>query len=825
MKGWSLILLLFLSSFIYSQETLKVTGYVTDSSNFSPLYPVTIKAKNSRSFALTDSLGYFEIAITSIPDTLTFAIMGYESRQIIVNPTDSIEKQLFVGMVESASSLNIVTVKPGENPAFKVLRKVRENSVNNDPDELNSYECEVYTKMQFDINNMSDKFEDRKLLQKFDFVMEYLDSSDSEKYLPVFLTENVSDYYARNHPTQRMEQVKGVRMTGIDYLQFESLTGELHTNANIYDNYISLFNKEFMSPIADGGRAFYKYYLSYDTLDAVPCYKIKFVPRRKGDLVFEGNIWIVEEVYAVRRVEASIPNWINLNYVSDFTVVQDFKQVESGHWMLYEERITAHFNLFNEMKKNRLMGVTVHKSALRKNYVINKDRGFDFYVADIQMADSAKNRTEDFWDEMRHEPLNSEEQGIVDMMDTLKQTRAYRFLENAAYMGWSGFWRAGPVEIGSIYSLYNRNVVEGHRWMMALRTSNKFSTKVELNAFLIYGFNDQVWKYGGSARWKIKNRPREMLRVGYRKRIEQLGLSSSVGDIGNSFTTLLSLGPLDKLTMVELGSFSYEKDWKFDMRTFNSFEWMKFTPIGVSDYRKYDPVLDDTINVTSLTSFQIRNQIMFTKEEKFLNGQFDRYSLGSKYPIVSLTHTWGIKDVLNSEHNFHRLDFILDHRPRLGMFGRLQYSIYAGKVFGTVPYPFLQVHQGNETFYLQTSTPNMMYYYEFISDEWVGANFEHHLQGFIMDRIPLIRRLKLRLVYGAKMVVGRYNDKHNSELILPFYSNKLSSPYYEASVGLENIFKFIRVDALWRLSYRDNLDLYGNQVRNFGVKFAFTYDF
>jgi hypothetical protein len=229
--------------------------------------------------------------------------------------------------------------------------------------------------------------------------------------------------------------------------------------------------------------------------------------------------------------------------------------------------------------------------------------------------------------------------------------------------------------------------------------------------------------------------------------------------------------------------------------------------------------------ILSLTSFEVGNQIFFTKEEKFLKGVFDRTSLGSRYPIISLTHTWGIKDVLASEYNFHRLDFIWTHRPRVGLLGRIIYTLHAGKIFGQVPYPFLQIHQGNETYYIQDYNFNLMNYYEFISDQWFRILYEHHFQGFVMDRIPLVRKLKLRLLYTAKMVIGSYSDKHNQELLLPFYSRRLTSPYYEVSVGLENIFKFIRIDAIWRLSYRDNLDLYGQPVSNFGIKFVFTSDF
>jgi hypothetical protein len=276
--------------------------------------------------------------------------------------------------------------------------------------------------------------------------------------------------------------------------------------------------------------------------------------------------------------------------------------------------------------------------------------------------------------------------------------------------------------------------------------------------------------------------------------------------------------------MVNNASISLEKDWTFDMRTFHTVEWNRFIPLGNSEYHRIDSD-GDTVDVTVLTSFQIRNQIMYTKEEKFISGQFDRMSLGSRFPIISLTHTWGIRDVLGSEYNFHRLDFVWTHRPKVGNLGKLDYSIYAGKVFGTVPYTFLNIHQGNQTWYLQRTTMNMLYYYEFISDEWVGANVDYHMMGFLLNRIPLIRKLKWREVFNAKMVVGRYNHKHDAQVLLPAYSNELKHPYYEISVGLENIFKVLRVDAIWRLNYLDHLNSQGNPVSKFGVKFVFTSDF
>lgn len=833
MKFNLLVILSTLCCAVSFSQTTQIQGIVTDSLTGEPIPYVKVKIINGRAGTLTDTAGHYSLLAKAEWDTVEFSFIGYKTVSYPI--TSGITNEINVLLPPDIRSFDVVEVVAGENPAFEILDSIKNHKKYNDPSKLDAYQCEVYNMMQFDANNLRENFEERRAFKKMRIINDYVgkDSLTDFKYLPFLLTESISNYYYKSSPSQKKEVIRGSRITGVDYLQLQQFTGDMSQSVNIYENYIVLFNRDFMSPIADGGRVFYKYYLQEeDTIDGIFCHHLLFKPKRKGDALFEGELWVADTSFAVKKVIAKIPNDVNLNYVTDLFIEQSYTEVDSGVWMVTEEEMLAYFDLLNERKKSKkkLLGATIHKKTSRTNFVLNEPKDFSFYSVDVVMEDSAKYRDELFWEDNRHHDLTEEEQGVIDMVDSLKNNKRFKFYENLIYFAYSGFWRFNKVEIGNIYSVYGRNPVEGNRVMLNIRTSNFFSTKHELNAFGVYGFLDEEWKYGASWRWKLKNSPRTMFRVGYRKRIEQLGLAPSIGDIGNSFATLFTRGPLDKLTMVEKGSISLEKDWSFDMRTFHNVEWKRFLPLGISDYTRVDGTTGDTTQITSLTSFEIRNQIMFTKDEKFINGQFDRTSLGSKYPIISLTHTWGIKNVLESEYNFHRLDFIYDHRPRVGMFGRMQYSIYAGKIFGTVPYPFLNIHQGNQSYFLQLNSFNLLRYYEFISDEWVGINFEHRLQGFIMDRIPLIKKLKWRLVYNAKMIVGRYNTKHNSELILPADSYEISHPYYEVGVGLENVLKFFRVECVWRMSYRDHVyydskDNLTKGVSNFGVFATFKSDF
>jgi hypothetical protein len=821
MKAALLLLVLSLFSGIVSGQTTVVSGYVKDAVTGAPLSFVRVKYQYTSIGAYTDTSGFYSIKTKTPGDTLEFISIGYE---IVKIPVTAGENKTFdVLLTSSATSLGEVVVESGENPAYRILDSFKVHRKENDPESRGAYQCEVYNRVQLDINNLDEHYTNG--YRKLTFIGDYVDTADGEYYLPVVLTESISDYYFRNPPVMRKEVIKATRVTGVEYLQLTQYTGDIYQNVNIYEDYIDLFARDFMSPVADGARVFYKHYLQdNDTIDGRVYYHIAFKPRRNGESLFEGEMWIADSSFAIAHIIAIIPDDVNLNYVSDFRIEQVCTEVAPGAWMLTTERAVAHFDVFNEKDSTFLPGLTAHKNTTRRNFVFDQPKDLEFYALKVEIEDSAELRDENYWLAQRHEQLNEEEQGVIDMVDSLKQNRTFRFYENVVYLSTTGFWRLKNVEVGNVFSLYNRNVVEGHRVMISLRTTNRFSRKVEISAFGIYGFLDEEFKYGGSVRWKLSHAPRVMLRFAYKHKIEQLGLSSSVGDIGNSFSTLLSSGPLDKLTMVDKAAITMEKDWKVSLRTFHSVELKKFTPLGSSDYSRVD-IDGDTIKVGSLTSFEIRNQFMFVKDEKFLAGQFDRISLGTRKPIISVTHTWGIKDILGSEYNFHRLDVVWDHRPKIGFLGKLHYSIYGGKIFGQVPYPFLEIHQGNETYYTQINSMNMLNYYEFISDEWIGINFEHYLMGFITDRIPLIKKLEWRLLWSAKMLVGRYNNKHETEMLLPYYSHELTKPYYEISAGIENIFKFIRVDAIWRLSYRDHLNLYGEPIPDFGVKINFALDF
>ena len=206
---------------------------------------------------------------------------------------------------------------------------------------------ELYNKIQLDLNNIGEKFDNKGIVKKLDLVMNYLDSADNGKnYLPVLLSETLSDFYFQNNPKKKREIIHGTHITGVDNLQLYQLLGDMYLDINIYDNSINLFNKAFISPVANNARSFYKFYLEDSTfIEDQWCYKLRFVPKRTGDMTFEGEMWIHDTTYAVKQVSGSISPWANINYVKALYFEQHFDMVAPEVWMLTKEKLFADFNI------------------------------------------------------------------------------------------------------------------------------------------------------------------------------------------------------------------------------------------------------------------------------------------------------------------------------------------------------------------------------------------------------------------------------------------------------------------------------------------------
>lgn len=818
-----LLLSICISSIALGQKTL-VEGIVRDQLTGDPMPFVTVRFQDSKIGAFTDTSGYYRLDTYYATDSLIFSFSGYITKTVGVQK--DIAQEINITLEVRQTDVQEVFVRPPDIfPSTVLHKKVIANKPINDKEKLMSYEYEVYNKIQLDLNNIGDKFKENDLIKRLDVVLDYLDSAENGKsYLPAILSESVSDFYFKNNPKKKKEVVKATRISGVDNLQLNQFLGDMYLDVNVYDNYIVLFNKAFVSPAANNARSFYRFYLEDSTFIGNQwCYKLTFKPKRKGDMVFEGEMWIHDTTYAIKQFKANIAPWANINYVQGLYIEHEFDMVAPEVWMLTSEKMIVDLKI---TKKSAVYGFFGRRHSTRKNFVINEGRPENFYASDnnVEIQEGAKDRSDAFWDSIRHEPLSTQEAGIDQMIDSLENTRLFRNLKNLMYFATTGYYPIGKIEIGSAFSLVSLNPVEKFRTALALRTSNDFSRRIELGGNVAYGFGDERFKYGAKIRLHLARKKRALLTAYYNYDIEQIGQSPTAAVIGSTFGTLLLTGALDKLTFVTRVGLNLEKDVGKDLILFGSFETKEYVPLGIANYvRETTTGVFDTIS--RINTSEITARFRWGKNEEFISGSFDRTSVGSRFPILSFQATFGIKDLLGADYNYQKFDFVVEHNRTIGFLGRIRYSLNLGYITGTAAYPFLKVHEGNQSYWLMTNAFNKMNFFEFISDKYATLWIENHWDGLILDRIPLVRRLKWRLVSSIRMAYGQIDDRHLQKMIIPDFTKKfVDTPYTEVGLGIENIFLVGRVDVFWRLTHLDPGVKVGD-IQNFGVRARYAINF
>jgi hypothetical protein len=824
MKPFVLTFLLFLPLIASSQKTT-VSGNVLDELTGTPLPFVKIRFQDSKIGTYTDTLGKYSIDTYYATDTLIFSFSGYVIKKIIIEKDTDQEINTTLQVLQS--DFDAIYIKaPDELPSTTLHKRIIANKPINDKKKLTAYEYEVYNKVQLDINNIGEKFKDRKTVKKVDVIIDYLDSlEDGTHYLPVILSESISDFYFKTNPQKKKEVVKATRISGVENLDMNQFLGDMYVDVDLYSNYMYLFNKSFISPVANFARSFYKFYLEDSSfIDNQWCYKLRFTPKRTGDMTFQGDLWIHDTTYAVKKFTASIAPWVNINYVQDLYIEQEFEMVVPEVWMLKEEKMIADLKI---AKKSGIYGFFGRRYSSRTNFAINAKHPDEFYKSNstVEIDQNAKTRSETYWKEVRHTPLSKQEQGVDDMIDTLNELRFFKLLKNTMYMASTGYYPLGKVELGSVFSLVTKNQAEGWRTALSLRTSNSFSRRVELGGRIAFGFMDERLKYGTSVRYNITPKKRGMLTAFYNYDLEQIGQSPTAATIGSTFGTLLRTGPLDKLTFVQKAGINLEKDVGKDIILYGGMEWKEYTPLGIANYIRPNQIsgIDDTINKIRTTELIARYR--WAKDEEFVSGAFDRSSIRSKYPIISIQGIFGIKGFLNGNYAYQKIDLSIEQQLRIGFAGRIRYGINAGYIFGNAAYPFLKVHEGNESYWMQLNTFNKMNYFEFISDKYVSILVENHWDGLFLNRLPLLKKLKWRLVSTGRAVIGSISDRHTREMRIPNFTKTFGkTPYIEVALGIENILTVGRIDVFWRLTHNE-IGVKTNDISNFGLRARYAFNF
>ncbi len=825
-KVTRLILLVFvgilLNMSVLAQLT-KIMGTVTDSATAEPLPFVNIVFEGTTIGATSDFNGEFSIETTTPGDTLLASFVGYERNYAIVKK--GMFQRIDFKMKSQHIQLDAVIIRPGINPAEVLLEKIIENKPNNDPDHYSAYQYEAYTKIELDVNNITEKLMERRIYRPFKFIFDNVDTSsvNGKTYLPIFLSETMSDVYARKDPRGYIEKIKATKISGINNQSAMQLLGDEYLHTNVYDNYIDIFQINFVSPIANGSLPFYKYYLVDSAFHGNKwCYKVMFKPRHKQTYTFTGNFWVHDTSFAIKEIEMKVAEDVNMNFVNDLVIHKTFEQVNGQHWVITRDYTVGDFNLIENNEKT--MGFFGKKTTSYRDYVINQPKEPKFYKAPVNVIvhDSAGNLSEEYWMNSRHEDLTKDEQTVYYMIDTLKTIPQFKTYIDIIEMVITGYYVKGKFEIGPYASMLSFNAIEGARFRFGGRTSNAFSTKVMLGAYMAYGTWDGRFKYGGNVLYMLNKNPRRALRGSFRYDLEQLGASQNAFREDFFLAFLFRRQPADKLSFVEEIKLSYEHEWFTGFSNTLVLMNRNLYPVGGTKFEFYyqDEATEKIAEEDAITSAEIGLNLRLAYKERVSMGEFERISLGAKFPILNIHYAYGMPNFFKSDYEYHKLQIGIKHWFNVFNLGWSKFRIEGGRIWGTLPYPLLKLHEGNETYFFDESAFNMMNYYEFVSDKYFQVFYTHHFNGYLFNRIPLFRKLKWREVAFVTGLVGGMDQNNKEYSVFPDGMYTLSKPYFEAGAGIENIFKIVRVDAVWRLSYLDHAN-----VSPFGIRVSLQFTF
>lgn len=822
------IALLFTANAVYSQKTV-VWGKVTDANSGDPVPFANILFRGTSVGTTTDFNGNYQLETTEQVDSLIASYIGYVTKSKVVRP--GISQQINYQLVENVMNLQEVVFVAGENPAFEILRNVVNNKSKNDKRSLEAYQYETYTKIEIDVDNITDKFRKKKIMRKITSVMDSVEriaGEDGKPVLPVFISESLSEYYYRSNPKLKHEKILKTKITGVGIEDGSLVTqfiGSSFQEYNFYQNWLNIASKEFISPIADGWKLYYEYDLTDSAyVEDHFCYRLDFFPKSKQDLAFSGTMWITKENYALKQIDATVSPSANLNFIEKIKIQQELEPTTAGPWIPVQNRVLLDIGEVTD----KMAGVLAKFYTSNKNIRVNSPRELKFYGNPITVAEDYKiGNDNEFWDNHRHEPLSATEVSVYQMIDTLKNIPVVKNYTEVLKVAINGYKKIGKFDIGPYLSLYSNNSIEGHRFQLGGRTNIDFSSKWVLGGRLAYGTADEELKYSGFAELIVDRGKWTTLRAEYIKDIDQVGLGAD--ELSNNYIFLAAtrFGNLIKPYHYRQGRFSLQREVLKGLSQKVTFQYHTFDPLFRFGYYTDPEETDSPIEQNFQTS-ELVLEARFAKDELFVQNDNQRVSLGTiKWPVITVRYTRGLKGILGSDFNYNKLGVNITKRMKMGFFGVSDFSLTGEHVFETLPYPLLKAHIGNESLFYTSAAFNLMNYSEFVSDSYASLKYNHNFEGFILNRIPLLKKLKWRMVATGNVLYGRLKDKNRAiipefttegEEIEPIGSLSKGVPYIEVGYGIENILKVIRVDFLHRLNYLDKPG-----VDKFGVKVSLQF--
>lgn len=823
MKKLALISALILASINMLAQSTRVRGKVIDADTGEPIPFVSVYFEGTTIGVSTDMEGQFYLETRS-PEAkmLSASLIGYFPEAHKVTPGSFSEHSFYLR--QDVSQLAAALVKPDNRYIKSILKKIDSARAIHNPDKMEDWSANLYTKIEFDATNLEDLMDIPFFNRHIGFIREFADTSavTGKASFPFMISESKSELLHSKEKGINKERIIASRISGFkEENTISQFTGSYLLKTNFYEPSIEVFKLQIPNPIAESSQIFYNYFL-VDSLNVEgrKTYVLRFHPKKLvTSPTFDGQMQIDAQDFAIREVQATLSSESSVNWIRHINLNIKNDRLPDGHWFPKEEELFMNLSLtLNDDSKiisavanrnmvydtPRFQSVSDSPVLTEKNPVVVKD----IFAGDEQ-----------YWSSVRPYELTKREKDIFTMVETVQDMPFYK----VAY----AIIRTLAVEyfevksLGFEFGMWDHTIafndVEGFRMQLGGRTTHDLSEIVRLGGYVAYGTRDNDWKWNGTFEWMLGRESTRKLDIWAKRDFEELSSGSSPFNAQNLFSSLLSKGGPSMQSMVMSAGIRYEHEFNPDFTTY-----LQYSNTRISGNENVPLIHPDGSVADYFDSEDLYLGFRFSHDEKVTRNYFKKTHLYTSYPILDIGIKYSFKGLSENSYPHLRAEASLHWNTPSAAIGSGKILLGGGFISDSVPYLMLKLHEGNRSYFGNRLAFSCMDYYEFISDRWVNLFYEHNFNSFFLGKIPLIKELNLREVVSFRGAWGTLSkaNKENAPFKLPYTAGTLETPYIEAGVGITNIFRFFRVDALWRLTH-----ICEEKEKNFAINFGVNLDF
>ena len=833
-----LYIILFFCMVCLNISAQQIRGYITDAETGDSIPFASVVYKGHHIAVVSDIQGLYTINRHE-GWNITFSAVGYKSR--IVPVTNKTKTRLNIALKPDKQMLAEVTVKSKRsrysrknNPAVELMRRVVAAKKHTDLTLNDFYQYNKYEKITFSMNDLKPEQLEQGLFKQHPWLVEQVEVSPvtGKMILPISVDETVSQKVYRREPRSEKTIIQGQTSKGVnDLFQtgdiLNNVLKDVFTNVDLYQDRIRLLQYPFVSPISEEGIGFYRYYIE-DTLtvERDSCIHLHFLPNNQNDMGFRGDLYILKDsTLHVRRCEMTIPKQSNVNFVQNVKILQDFEQLPDGQWVLTKDDMTTELELVSFVRS-----FIVSRTTRMSDYAFGPipKKLFRGMTKEVTEAD-AQMRDEEFWNQYRQVELTKSEGSMDKFIHRIENVRGIKYVifglkalfENSVETSTPNY-----VDICPVNTILTKNFVDGWRSRISAKTTANLSKHFFLAGYYGHGWGSKNNYYNAELTYSLNAKkylphefPRRTLTLQSTKDVCSPG-DRFIDTDKDNFMVALKWADTDKMMTYNRQqiTFDYETDWGLKATLNGKVE--KNEACGQMTFRTMDQPLPTEFRKTGngdfLRTTEVTAKLRYAPGETYINNKLRRRVINLDAPVLSISHTIGFDGVLGGQYNYNYTEMQLYKRFWLGnSWGKLNFSLKGGIQWNQVPYPLLIQPAANQSYIIIKETFSLINTMEFLNDRYFSLMMSWDMNGKLLNRIPLVKKLHWREFIGVRMMWGALTDKNNPTLAENENSTMLmhfpegvnimepKRPYAELVLGVHNIFKFFHVEYVRRLSYNE----------------------